>query len=135
MPSILFVCTANQFRSPLAVACLSKTMTRDENSANWIIESAGTWTKAGLTAPTITLRVAEQLGLPSLDQHRTPQLDQNLLKRSDLILVMEANHKEALISEFPTFSEHIYLLPELVDGISYDIPDPATLDVNSEDVG
>lgn len=135
MPSILFICTANQFRSPIASACLLKSIEPENADREWVIESAGTRTKAGTPLPKITLRVADQLRLEGLDRHLTRQIDQPLLNSFDLIIVMEAGQKEAIASEFPTIRTRLYLLAEIVDGISYDIPDPAQRGVDPHDIG
>ena len=135
MPSVLFVCTANQFRSPLAAACLLKNIETENTDSKWIVESAGTWTKAGLPAPDITLKLANQLGLDGLDSHLTRQIDRKLLNQFDLIIVMELGHKEAICSEFPAVSGRLSLLAEIVDGFAYDIPDPADSGINPNEVG
>ena len=125
MPSVLFVCTANQFRSPIAAACLRELLARENLEHEWRVESAGTWAEDGLRTPGFAARAADSLGLGGLESHRTRQVDQELLERFDLILVMEAGHKEALCAEFPSVCRRVYLLSELVDGLPYDIPDPA----------
>ncbi len=135
MPTILFVCTANQFRSPLAAACLLKNIEQQKTESNWIVASAGTWAAAGLPAPDFTLRVAKQLELTGLDKHLTRQIDRELLNEFDLIIVMEVGHKEALCTEFPSVCNRLHLLSEIVDGFAYDIPDPATSDINPQDIG
>jgi protein-tyrosine-phosphatase len=135
MPSILFVCTANQFRSPIAAACLLKNIDQENTDRKWIIESAGTWARAGLPVPDIALQIADQLGLDRLDSHLTRQIDQKLLNKFDLIIVMEIGHKEAICSEFPSVCGRLYLLSEIVDGFAYDIPDPAKSDISTNDIG
>jgi protein-tyrosine phosphatase len=135
MPSVLFVCTANQFRSPIAAACLLKNIEQENKRRNWIVESAGTWTRDGLHAPAITLQIASQLGLDGLDHHLSRQIDQKLLNDFDLIIVMEIGQMEAICSEFPSVCGRLHMLSEIVDGIAYDIPDPANVDVNPNDVG
>jgi len=135
MPSILFVCTANQFRSPIAAAYLSKSIARENTTAKWVVESAGTWATPDLPAPKLALQIANQLGLKGLDSHRTRQVDQNILSRFDLIIVMEAGHKEAISIEFPAISRHVYLLSEIVDEMPYDISDPAKPGINPSEAG
>ena len=125
MPSVLIVCTANQFRSPIAAACLREQLAGETLKNEWLVESAGTWGEGGLPAPGVTLAVAATLGLGGLESHRTRQVDRALLERFDLVLVMEGGHKEALCAEFPSVCGRVYLLSELVDGLPYDIPDPA----------
>jgi len=135
MPSILFVCTANQFRSPLAAACLLKEISLQNTEGKWNVKSAGTWAGVGVSAPGFTLQVAGQLGLSGLAGHRTRPIDKKLLDEYDLIIAMEAGHKEAICAEFPPACSRTYLLSEIVDGISYDIPDPASSDIDPKDIG
>ena len=122
MPSILFVCTANRFRSPLAAAILSKALEEMGIAEGWRIGSAGTWATAGLPALQIVSSAADVLGL-DLSGHRSARVSGDLLQEHDLILVMEASQKEALVSEFPELSERIYLLSNVVERRIYDIPD------------
>ncbi len=135
MPSILFVCTANQFRSPLAAACLLLAIDHEDTDTKWVVESAGTWTTPGLPAATSAIQVAKQLRLTGLDHHLTRQLDRQLLDQFDLIVVMESGHKEAILTEFPSVCNRVYLLSELVDDFPYDIPDPVGPGVDPGEVG
>jgi len=130
MPSVLFVCTGNQYRSPLAAAAFLKRLELDGRlgAAAWTVGSAGTWTASGLPPLPEALRVARDLGL-SLADHRTSALEAGALSRSDLVLVMEQGHKESILSEFPSARGKVHLLSEAVDQTAYDIPDPAAPDV------
>ena len=123
MPSILFVCFANRFRSPLAAAFFSRWLEQTADHGGWSVRSAGTWTKPGLPADIRAIEDASEWGL-DIQAHRSQQVDANLLSQSDLVLVMEAGQKEALHIEFSTERKKIYLLSEVADGIPYDIPDP-----------
>ncbi len=134
MPSILFICTANKFRSPISAKLLQKQIDLLPNSADWQIHSAGTWTTDGLPPPPITIQIGHRIGLRGIELHRTRQVDQTQVEESDLIIVMEANHKEALINEFPSIQRKVFLLSEIVNGKVYDIPDPATPMVDADEV-
>jgi protein-tyrosine phosphatase len=123
MPSILFVCTANQFRSPIAEACFSKKLREVKWKSDWKIQSAGTWAIPGQPVIDMTRQIGENLKL-SLDHHITKSVTTELLLEQDLILVMENGHREALQSEFYVFRPRIFLLSEVVDGTLEDIPDP-----------
>ncbi len=125
MPSILFICTANQFRSPLAAACLRNIIEFEAPNGTWRVESAGTWATPGQPAPDLTLQIARRLGLKGLELHRTRAVSKELLLDYDLNIVMEAGHKEALNLEFPATRSRTFMLSEIVHGIMYDIPDPA----------
>jgi protein-tyrosine phosphatase len=124
MPSVLFVCQANRFRSPLAAAyfvhCLEQQVADRES---WSVGSAGTWTEEGLPAESSAIKFASGWGL-DLKAHRSRQVNANIISQSNLILVMEASQKEALQIEFPKERSKTFLLSEMVDGKLRTIPDP-----------
>jgi protein-tyrosine phosphatase len=122
MPSLLFVCSANRFRSPLAEAFFKKNLELDGIFKGWNVSSAGIWTERGLPPLPPIQKAAKELGM-NIDSHRSQQVSLTLLLRQDLILVMEAGHKESLQIEFPNQASKVYLLSEVVDGLTYDIPD------------
>lgn len=122
MPSVLFVCTANRFRSPLAAAFFRKALADSAAAGTWDVDSAGTWTVPGWPIlPEVSL-IARKYEL-DLVRHRSKPVTEALLAAQDLVLVMEAGHREALQNEFPVHSERIYLLSQAVEDRIYDIPD------------
>ena len=123
MPSILFVCLANRYRSPLAAAFFCQCLEQASERGSWSVGSAGTWAQPGLPPDGRALQDARDRKL-DIKSHRSRQVNAILLSQSNLVLVMEAGQKEALQIEFPKDREKIYLLSEVTDGISYDIPDP-----------
>ena len=123
MPSILFVCLANRYRSPLAAAFFSQWLGQAADRGSWSIGSAGTWAQPGLPPDARALQDARDKGI-NIKSHRSRRVNAALLYQSNLVLVMEAGQKEALQVEFPKEREKIYLLSEVADGIPYDIPDP-----------
>lgn len=127
MPSILFVCTANRYRSPIAEACFKKCLQHAGTPGNWKVRSAGTWAKEGLPPVPNAIQEAEELGL-EIHAHRSQQVDASLLAQSELVLVMESGQKEALQLEFPEMKDRIRLLTEMVEKFPYDIPDPISQD-------
>lgn len=123
--SVLFVCTANRFRSPLAEAVFRKLLREHGIDMNWDVGSAGSWTEGGLPPIPSAAWFRDQLGL-DLSQHRSRSVSRELMTKYHLILVMEKGHKEALRVEFPEMSRKVWMLTELCDSPGYDIPDPAT---------
>ncbi len=123
MTQILFVCTANRYRSPIAEACFKDELMKHKPENNWSILSAGTWTTDGLPAMPEAIQRAQQIGL-DLQGHRSRAITGEMLEDADLVLVMESGQKEALQIEFPFCREKILLLSEAAEGISYNIPDP-----------
>jgi protein-tyrosine phosphatase len=122
MPSVLFVCTANICRSPMAEAILKSKVAGGENASGWRVESAGTWAAAGQPAAGFSHQVMQERGL-DIGDHRSRSITRELMRVFDLILTMEKNHKEALRVEFPELAEKVYLLSEMV-GDSHDVDDP-----------
>jgi protein-tyrosine phosphatase len=133
MTGILFVCTANLYRSPLAAASFAQCLARDGQSQHWKVESAGTWTFPGLCVPAGFAQVARGMQI-DLEAHRTQAVSAELLARSDLIVVMERGHREALFVEFPACREQIYLLSSLAGKIEYNVPDPVNSEMTLEEI-
>lgn len=125
MPVILFVCTANRYRSPIAEACFKDELQKHNQGEGWIVQSAGTWTKDGLPAMPEAIDGARKLGL-DISGHFSQVITEKLMKQADLILVMERGQKEALQIEFPTKRGRVFLLSEAANGIAYDVPDPVS---------
>lgn len=130
MPSVLFVCTANQYRSPFAALSFSRTLVKNRPAGTWVVESAGTWAKKGIAPQPYMVEIARRLGLQGLEQHRSKPITLKMMDQFDLILVMEAGHKEALRSEFLHAQSRVFLLSEVAEGIAYNIDDPLTPDIN-----
>jgi protein-tyrosine-phosphatase len=122
MPSILFICNANRFRSPLAAALFKRNLHEAGIPGSWTIGSAGMWAKPGLPALPQVAAAAQTFGL-DLACHRSVRLDWGLLRQYDLLVVMQAGQKEALVSEDRTLEDRVFLLSELTERRCYDIPD------------
>jgi protein-tyrosine-phosphatase len=127
MPSILFVCTANICRSPMAAALFNKTLNDKGYKKGWIVESAGTWAPKDQPAADNTQKVLRNRGL-DIGDHRSRSVNRQLMSLFDLILTMEEGQKEALIVEFPEYSSKIFLLSEVAN-THMDINDPIGLSI------
>lgn len=57
------------------------------------------------------------------DQHSSREISAELIGGSNLVLTMESSHKEALIAEFPQYTNRIYMLSEMT-GMKISVPDP-----------
>ncbi|MEA4959569.1 MAG: hypothetical protein VB029_07650 [Anaerolineaceae bacterium] len=123
MPRILFVCTANRFRSILAEEFFNRELRTNGNASDWEVTSAGTWVTIPM-APTKEAYVEAQKRGLFLGQRLSKSIESLQVSSFDLIVVMEKGHKEALMTEFPKLKEKIFLLSELGGNIGYSIPDP-----------
>jgi protein-tyrosine phosphatase len=124
MYSVLFVCTGNQYRSPIAAEVFRMQLAEDGRSAHCKVDSAGTWAFSGQHVPLDAAELARSFGV-DINNHQTRLLDAKMLKDSDVVLVMEEGHKEAIQSEFPFARNKVHLLSQVVEGVAYDVPDPA----------
>lgn len=124
MISVLFVCTGNQYRSPIAAEAFRRQLIRDGRASQWKVGSAGTWTSSGRHAPPAALELARSCGI-NIEGHITRMLNAKMLEEADLVLVMEEGHKESIQVEFPFARKKVRLLSQVMEEIIYDIPDPA----------
>lgn len=124
MPEILFVCTANQFRSPIAAEYFRRKLTLCNIPGDWVVSSAGTWTSENLPAHPKAIEAAKKIDLDLLP-HRTQEVNAALLDSADLIVCMQSGHKEALLIEFPDIRDRVVLLGSLANIPGGDITDPA----------
>ncbi len=123
MFSILFICTANRFRSPLAAGYFACELVNRHYRDEILISSAGTWAENGLPVMPSALECARSIGL-NLDAHKSRMVNYDLLNNANLILVMTSNHKEAISLEFPDVRNRVFLLSEAAGFSSFDILDP-----------
>lgn len=122
MPRIVFVCTKNQFRSPLAAAILNKELATRKIPGEWIVDSAGSWVADLAPATPEALIEAEKRGL-DLSSHTAKGIETLDFDSIDLLLVMEQGQKESVLLEFPKLFDRTFLVSEL-SGPGYSIPDP-----------
>jgi protein-tyrosine-phosphatase len=125
MPTILVVCTANICRSPMAEVFLREALASQAGrlpAGEWVVRSAGTWARDGLPAASGSMEAMASRGF-DLSPHRSHLLGREDVLEADLILVMTAGHREAILAEFPAAAGRVHLLSRM-SGPPFDIADP-----------
>jgi tRNA threonylcarbamoyl adenosine modification protein (Sua5/YciO/YrdC/YwlC family) len=122
--TVLFICTGNSCRSVMAKAWLEKIM-KEKNRKDVQVLSAGIMMMAGLGASQETNEVLKREGL-DVSSHRSQRITLELIRRSDLILVMEKLHEERILEMAPEAKNRLFLLKEFakIEGNHLDILDP-----------
>lgn len=122
MDKILFVCTGNTCRSPMAKALLEKIWAEENRDNNINVMSAGLFTSNGVLASVEAIQVMQEYGI-DITNHEATQLAEEVLQQANLILTMTDAHRSAIIDKYPEYESIVHTLTGYLD-YSGDIIDP-----------
>lgn len=123
---VLFVCTGNTCRSPMAEGLCRKLLAErlqcppeKLEDRGIVVLSAGVAAMAGGRASPEAVQVLRAQGI-DLREHESQPLTAQLVKHADHILAMTRSHRQAILAEWPAAADRV----RLVSQDQSDVPDP-----------
>jgi len=112
--NILFVCTGNTCRSPLA-----ENLLRHKAGERYQVKSAGVAAFPGGDATSHVKSLLQEKGIEM--NHSSQMVTPELLDWADIVLTMTEGHKALLMDHFPEKADYIFTLKEYVNQSAADV--------------
>ena len=121
MHKILFVCTGNTCRSPMAAAIAADLLEKQGISAQTL--SCGIFAAQGGDASINSVKAVKNLMGLDISAHKSKAAEEEDIISAHIIITMTHGHKKHLVEIYPGFAEKIFTIRELC-GEECDINDP-----------
>ncbi|MEA1980437.1 MAG: hypothetical protein U9N54_05640 [candidate division Zixibacteria bacterium] len=105
---IMFVCTGNTCRSPMAEGAL-KILLKKENKGKFEVCSSGTSAASRFPATMYAIEAAK-IWDADISMHKSQPLTKQLIEQSDLIFALTSSHYKEIVKLKKSAKEYTYLL-------------------------
>ncbi len=112
--SIMFICTGNTCRSPMAAGYTEKLL-KERGIKHIEVKTAGVMTVSGLLPTQETVLLLEEVGV-DIQKHRSTPLTPDMIKKTDYILGFTPFHVQSAIRMSEDARGKTFLLKEFVGG-------------------
>ncbi|VGO17395.1 Protein-arginine-phosphatase [Pontiella desulfatans] len=120
MSMVLFVCTGNTCRSPMAEALFM----HRKGDLDWKAESAGVYASHGSPASGNAVEALRELNV-DLSGHRSQPLTPELVEKANLIVTMTEGHRWHVLDCFPEVENRVFLINAFgTSKVPADVSDP-----------
>lgn len=122
MLTVLFVCSGNTCRSPMAEALFNHLVHKNNMNGKMMAFSAGLAACEGMPASKEACRTMNASGV-NLENHKACRFNRHRAEKADIILTMTATHKKMILMLYPDLKDKVHTVSEFV-GENSDIADP-----------
>ena len=125
--NILFVCTGNTCRSPMAQGLLEDMAKK--KGLNLVVKSAGIFALDGQRVSEEAVEALKEEGI-DISDHKANMIHRDLVSEANIILTMSKSHKETLLSKYDFLKGKVFTLKEYAYGVEEDVLDPFGQDID-----